>query len=75
MHCNSTTSRLTLSFTTMGVLFGLIASSVTAAQEGHTLNWPVGEFRPYSIDSGMLANADPSAAAVYRTTVHIDNAA
>jgi hypothetical protein len=59
----------------MVLLFGLSASSVTAAQEGHTLNWPVGEFRPYSIDSGILANSDRNAVTVYRTTVKVDNAA
>lgn len=48
---------------------------VTGALAQSTLDWPVGEFKPYHLDTGILANTDRSNAVVaYETAVTIEDA-
>jgi len=52
------------------------AVAVTAsAQQHQTLDNPVGEFRPYESDSGLLANEAPAATTLFREDVRIADAA
>jgi hypothetical protein len=48
------------------------AGSVT---DGHTLDWPVGEYLPYPLDSGPVANADRGYATAFQDTVTVGSAA
>lgn len=52
------------------------AAALTVSSDAQTtLDWPVGLFRPYEQDSGMLQNASESAEVVYVHTVVVRGAA
>ncbi len=59
------------------VAAALCAAMVVAAsaQQYETLDNPVGEFRPYDRDSGLLANAAGAASTLFREEVRIEDAA
>ncbi len=52
----------------------LMAWLATPVQGQSTLDWPVGEFAPYQLDSGRRGNPEKHSTVVYRATVSVENA-
>ncbi|MFH1749153.1 MAG: GEVED domain-containing protein, partial [Planctomycetota bacterium] len=53
-------------------LFVIVVAVSATAQE--TLDWPTGEFQPYSLDSGTLANPGTLEAVVSSHVIHVEDA-
>ena len=51
-----------------------LACAVTAAPAQQTLDWPVSDFEPYQLDTGVLSNLGSRAATAYANVVHVDDA-
>ena len=53
------------------LLVALVATPVLAQS---TLDWPVGEFSPYHLDSGSVANPERGFSAVFEAAVTVETA-
>ena len=51
---------------------GIFLSVPVLAQS--TLDWPTGEFVPYELDTGKLANVQRASSVVFSTDIHVDDA-
>ncbi|MGD8454665.1 MAG: GEVED domain-containing protein [Phycisphaerae bacterium] len=59
---------------TMGLVL-LAGGLVGSAMAQSTLDWPVGEYQDYALDSGVVANPETEATVVYVGEVHVPEAA
>ncbi|MFQ5413343.1 MAG: hypothetical protein ACE5E6_02685, partial [Phycisphaerae bacterium] len=53
----------------------LVTVGVERAAAQATLDWPVGAYMPYRVDSGVRANPAGQATRVFRETIHVEGAA